>query len=215
MRRCNAILLLGLPLWAEQATAEKVHQLTVSIHEGVYSEWSPNTVEDILKKASNTLQQHDCDVRFELKGPITRFTSESAPADISDASTLELVHRVPADVKVVHSITFCVGEKREVSGCAWRPKGRPKTVIVTSQSSLSLDGIGPVLWAHEFGHTTGLLHRYEKENLNLMTPCGLETFNTHVNKKECRHFLAGPVRHYPPGLGPMCPKKSSARYWTD
>jgi hypothetical protein len=50
-----------------------------------------------------------------------------------------------------------------------------------------------MLCAHEFGHTTGLLHRNSKFNLALMTPCGIQSFNVNINKKECQHFLAPPV----------------------
>jgi hypothetical protein len=208
MRRCNAILLLGLLSWAEPVSAQTVHRLTVGIHDLVSSDWGANPDEKakiILKKNSNTLQQHGCpDVGFELKGEVTKFTS--APVDIVDAPTLEQVHLVPFDVKVVRSIAFCVGQQVDPTktiGCSWRPEGR-RTVIVTSLGSTKEDNLAFVLWAHEFGHTTGLLHRNHRDNLNLMSPCGLRPFNRHVNKKECRHFLAGPVQDPPSGLGPAC-----------
>jgi len=212
MPRCNPILLLGLLLLAEPAGAQKVHPLTVGIHDLVSSDWGANPNErakTILKENSNTLQQHGCPgVGFELNGEVTQFTSASAPADIVDAPTLEKVHLVPFDVKVVRSIAFCVGKKVDPNttiGCAWRPEGRPRTVIVTSLVSTKQDNLAFVLWAHEFGHTTGLLHRFENRNLNLMSPCALAPFNTHVGKRECRHFVAGPVQHPPPGLGQTCP----------
>src|SRR5262249_3751250 len=108
---------------------------------------------------------------------------------------------------------YCVGKyfKDPLIGCSWRPEGRPRTVIVTTESVGALPGIHPVLWAHEFGHTTGLLHRKDQNDVALMTPCGLEAFNDQINKDECRHFLVGPVTHYPPGLGPGCPSNTSVR----
>jgi hypothetical protein len=210
MRRYNAILLLGLAFWTEPASAQEiiVHPLKVRIHPAVNPPLSQSEVEGILKAASNILQSnnHSCKVEFKLNGPIKPFTS--GPAVIKTESDLEAVHRVPADVKVVQSIQFCVGEFKKVGflGCAWRPKGRPKTVIVSREGSDLGDGRGPVVWAHEYGHTTGLMHRYQTKNLNLMTPCELEAFNREVNRAECDHFRAGPVSHYPPGLGNKCPR---------
>jgi hypothetical protein len=204
VRRSLAILLLGLLSWSDPASAQKLkmYPLTVSIHATMSAGLAQNDVEQVLKLASDLLQQspNNCGVGFKLNGPITTFTS--APAVINTADDLEAVHRVPADVKVVQGINFCVqGHQTGLVGCSWRPKNRPKTVIVTTQ--MLGFGIEPVLLAHEFGHTTGLLHRNDEREA-LMTPCGLDAFNRHINQDECRHFLAGPVRHYPPGQGPGC-----------
>jgi hypothetical protein len=197
VRRCNVILLLGLLLWIEPASAQDVtvHPLKVSIHQAIYAPSIQSAVESILEKASLLLQTQDddqdvsCNVGFKLDGPITTFGS--APADITDAISLEAVHHVPADVKIVRSITYCVGEleKEGFWGCSWRPKGLRKTMIVTMPGT----GVEPVLWAHEFGHTTGLRHRKDPEDLALMLP-NLEPFHQHVTKNECRHLIAGRVK---------------------
>jgi hypothetical protein len=50
--------------------------------------------------------------------------------------------------------------------------------------------IRPILWAHEFGHTTGLPHRAAPGAL--MTPCKLFVNNVKINRRECDCFLAGP-----------------------
>lgn len=212
MRRSQAVLLLGLLSWSDPASAQKlkIYPLTVSIHEGVHPRLTQNDVEQVLRLASDLLQQspNSCGVGFKLKGPITTFTS--APASIDDADMLEAVHRVPADVKVVQAINFCIqGRQNGLVGCSWRPYGRPKSVIVTAQ--MQMFGLEHLVWAHEFGHVTGLLHRNDERGA-LMTPCGIDAFNRHVNKEECRHFLAGPVQHYPPGLGPACSPSSSTRH---
>jgi hypothetical protein len=68
-----------------------------------------------------------------------------------------------------------------------------------------------MLCAHQFGHTTGcLLHRNSQLNEARMAPCQIEAFNRKINKNECRHFLAGPGRHYSPGLGTACREPSRA-----
>jgi hypothetical protein len=209
VRKGHAILLLGLLLLVDPASADKlkIYPLTVSIHAEVNPPPTPDAIEQVLKLASDLLQQapNSCGVGFKLRGPITTFTS--APASINDAAALEAVHRVPADVKIVKEVNFCInGPQNGLVGCSWRPNGRPKTVIVTTR--MMGVGIEPVLFAHEFGHVTGLLHRNDADGEALMTPCGLEAFNRHVNKDECRHFRAGPVQQYPPGLGRGCPSIS-------
>ena len=206
MWRCSTIFLLGLALWIEPASAQeiKAHPLTVSIHTVLSSSLARNDIEDILNKASDLLQHNDgcsCKVGFKLSGAVTTFTS--APADITNVNELEEAHEVPADVKVVQSITFCAPGEGRYFGCAWRPGGRQRTVII-SLEGISV-GLGPVALAHEYGHTTGLLHRNQEDNLNLMTPCGIQAFNKQINQNECAHFRAGPVLRYPPGLGPKCP----------
>jgi hypothetical protein len=209
VRRGDAILLLGLLLLVDPASAGnlKIYPLTVSIHAEVNPAPTQDAIEQVLKLASDLMQQapNNCGIGFKLKGPITTFTS--APASINDAAGLEAVHRVPATVKIVKEINFCInGQQNGLVGCSWRPYNRPKTVIVTTR--MMGVGIEPVLFAHEFGHVTGLLHRNDRDGEALMTPCGLEAFNRHINKDECRHLLAGPALQYPPGLGPGCPSNS-------
>jgi hypothetical protein len=175
---------LGLLLWAEPARAE-VYSLKVSVHEDVRPELTKAEVRTILKKASRLLQRH-CDVKFQLKDEIEKFAS--APKDIKNARDLEAVHRVDADVKVVRKIRYCKGSPPWI-GCAWRPEGGPKTMIVTRKRR----AITHILWAHEFGHTKGLPHRVEErgEERALMTPCPLDLFRRHINEAECKCFREG------------------------
>jgi hypothetical protein len=210
MRRFIAILLLGLLWWSEPANAQKIYSMTVSAHAAVRSLLTESAVEKLLKRASQLLQTQDddqdvsCSVGFKLDRPIETFTY--APAVIRNADDLEAVHSVPADVKVVQRIDYCVGKHHRggFAGCAWRPEGRRKTVVVTYMGETGVDA---VLWAHEFGHTTGLLHRADRDGFALMTPCQLHAFRQHVTEDECRHFLAGPVSYYPPGDGDACPRR--------
>lgn len=206
MGRCSAIVSLGLALWTGPAGAQDVivHKLTVAIHPAVRARLAQEDIEGILKHASRFLQDNNCKVGFELDGPVTTFKS---PADIQNADDLEAVHSVPADVKIVQSITFCVGQidKEGFLGCAWRPEGRQKTVVVSITGSLPKMGIASRVWAHEFGHTTGLLHRYQTGNFSLMTPCEIQAYSAQINQDECNHFRAGPVSSYPAGQGDACP----------
>jgi hypothetical protein len=213
MRRCSGVLLLGLMSCATAGAQGVVtHGLTVSIHPAVHPQVSQTEIEDILKGASDILQgntniasQNNCKVGFQFKGLIP--FPASLPADITNATELEQVHEVPADVKVVQNITYCAQgqDNGGYAGCAWRPQGRQRTAIVARSQFSSWIGNGSVLWAHEYGHTTGLIHRYEGDAGNLMTPCVLQVFSVLVSQSECAHFRAGPVSKYPPTLGPACP----------
>jgi hypothetical protein len=114
------------------------------------------------------------------------------------------VHRVPADVKVVQKINYCAhGQDTGLVGCSWRPDNNlPRTMIVTTEMLGA--NAEHVLWAHEFGHVTGLLHRNDDRDA-LMWWCGLGVINRFINKDECHHFIAGPLKHYGLGVGPGCP----------
>jgi hypothetical protein len=211
MWRCSVIaILLSLLPWAEPASAQKVYWLTVSIHKDVRHKLTQKDIEKIFKRESKLLKEDNaCDVEFKLNGPVQTFTS--APAYINDLASLEAVHHVAADVKVVQEIKFCRGQYYEegVIGCSWRPAGlRPKTVIVTT-ATVATD-LRHILWAHEFGHTTGLEHRID-DSQALMTPCDLQSFNRHINEAECRCFVAGPDQCHMPDLNVACPAPSRRR----
>ena len=221
MWRFSTILFLGFGFCAEPASARnvKVYPLTVSIHELVKSTLDQAAVEAILARASDLLQGHgsaadtsnNCSVGFKLKGRLTTFSS--APADIGTLSDLEKAHSVPADVKVVRSINFCVNEfsRDGFIGCSWRPnRNVAKTIIVTPPDVMG-DDLQHIVWVHEFGHTTGLLHRTQSDEMHLMTACEIELFNRQINANECRHFVAGPVQHFPSNLGRACPLRSSGK----
>jgi hypothetical protein len=215
--RCSALALSALLLWIQPASARQrmtTQPLTVSIHDAVRPTLEARCrqalhpdlegcIRQILKEASEVVKT--CKVRFSLRGTIGRITSQQAPADIGDAATLEKVHQLPPDVKIVNKITHCADEdiKPGELGCAFRPPGLRKTVIVTVPIFTGHDGI---LWAHEYGHTTGLLHRFRQGNENLMTPCGITTFSTAVEADECQNFRAGTLQHpNVQGSGDQCP----------
>ena len=110
MRRGHAILLLGLLFWVDPAYAQNVivHPLTVSVHATLKSTLTRSAVEQILKHASDMLQNNGCNgVGFALKGAITPFKT-SAPAIIKDEDTLERVHHSPPTSRSSRrSITAC------------------------------------------------------------------------------------------------------------
>jgi hypothetical protein len=181
---CLGLLLpIGFAGSARAQNAQKEYSLTFSVHNDVRG-LTVDQLEEVLKDASSLLNASKCDVKFKLDGPIKPFTS-GAPKDILDKDDLEAVHREVADVKVVQSIGYCVGQKKQFEGCAWRRDG-PKTVIVTKDALLNMRGI---LFLHEFGHTTGLVHR--NEHAALMR-CKIAFHHVNINETECSCFRAGP-----------------------
>jgi hypothetical protein len=179
---------LGVLLWAGSASAEKQKQysLKVSIHKDVQPRMTKAEVVSLLRRASNVLSR--CNVRLRLDGKIQTF--DSAPKDINSSTDLEAVHRVPAHIKVVQTISSCIGQP-PFAGCSFRPDSNfPKTMVVTRDPPL-VDDERPFLWAHEFGHTKGLFHRIDDE-FALMTPCQLKLFNKNLTQDECTCLREGP-----------------------
>lgn len=195
MKTFAALLCLGL-LVVEPATAQKVYSLTVSVHQDARPALTEEKVDQILTAASRLLSQtNSCGVTLERKGPITTFAD--APSVISDETDLEAVHRENADIKVVRDVQFCKNPGSFV-GCSWRRDG-PKTMIVTQK----MPSIAHIIWAHEFGHTTGLQHR---TGMNaLMSACNLFFNTVQINKDECDCFLAGPGGCSIPDSNLACP----------
>ena len=167
------------------------------------------------------MDEGHCDVTLRRDGPIEKFTSRdapNAPSVIRNPNDLERVHRVPGHVKIVEAIFSCIGPVPVGGfvGCSFRPDVTPgvhlpKTMIVNRGLE---ENERPNIWAHEFGHTTGLHHRRvsDPNDSALMTPCPIKSFSSSLTSRECRCLRAGPNN----GLReckrrdtqPMCPKKS-------
>src|SRR5262245_53294458 len=162
MQTVIAIVCLALLLWIEPASAED-HSLKVRVHNDVLMvnqislQQLTEKVDSILEKASMRLMdQGHCDVTLKRDGPIEPFTSKEAPSIIKNPKDLERVHSVSGHVKIVRAILSCIGRPPFV-GCSFRPDPHLRKTMIVNR------GLGeserPNIWAHEFGHTTGLHHR--------------------------------------------------------
>jgi hypothetical protein len=155
-----------------------------------------------------------CNVTFTLKGPIRTFASPDTPA-IVDKPDIDSVHRVDSDVRgvdfhvqVVNKIiNFCRVPDRPgglgFNGCSFPLNFRSIIVVHPKMHTDVANPSGPalakfpdhLLWAHEFGHLTGLGHR--NHSRALMTPCSLAEFSNipdtqvQVTRNECRCLLGG------------------------
>lgn len=205
---------LGVLLWVEPVSAE-VPPLKVSVHNDLQALTSlgmqklTEKIDSILQRASRLLKDINggkCDVTLKRDGEVGTFTS--APSTIKTPADLELAQQVPAYVKIVEKIEYCIGSPPWV-GCSYRPdESLPKTIIVNGELD---DNERPNIWAHEFGHTTGLHHRLDpKDQFLLMTPCVIKTVDQTLSTDECSCFRVGQrdPRH-PENTLPACNKQDT------
>jgi Matrixin len=205
-----AIACLGLLIWVEPAGAQTTHLLSVSHHRDITL--SEDDVDKILAKASEVLEKNSCNATFKRKGSIRTFASSSTPATIETSDDRDAVHSENSDVKVVKAIKFCRDNRDKGSdhaGCAWDPprqgqRPQHRSMIVIPQPNTRLAGM---VWAHEFGHRTGLWHRSEADALMTICPLDLDrvVHQDKVNRIECNCFLGGPGSCSPPEPQAECP----------
>jgi hypothetical protein len=198
MRAIVAIVCLGLLMWVEPAGAQTTHSLAVSHHRN--TELSNDDIDTILGDASKVLQKEAghvdtpndvaCNVTLQRRGAVRTFASRSTPAKINEQADRDAVHRENADIKVVEVINFCKGHG-PVAGCTWPPEAHSMIIVRPGRTLPRV--FQHLVWAHEFGHRTGLRHR--SDPLALMTICPLSpqaANQVQVSRDECNCFLSGP-----------------------
>jgi hypothetical protein len=218
MRIVASILSLAVLMWVEAASAQSTYLVSVSRHRDV-PDLSESQVKAILARASRMLRKDSthndddvsCDVTFTLKGQVGTFESPNTP--VVDEDNIRAFHHVDSNVagvdfhvKIVKEIKFCrpglpAGSS---AGCSFSPPDSRSMILVHPKLHKDVHGRvlsnypDHLLWAHEFGHLTGLGHRDDDE-LALMTRCPLNTqfsnisdARVRVNARECPQLLAGP-----------------------
>jgi hypothetical protein len=234
MRIIASILSLAALMWVEAATAQSTYLVSVTRHHHRdVPDLNEGQVKAILARASRMLRKDSthndrdvsCDVTFTLKGQVGSFASPNTP--VVDEGNIDAFHRedsnvagVDFHVKIVKEIKFCRPglPAGSFAGCSFSPPDFRSMILVHPdlqkdvQGRVIADYPDHLLWAHEFGHLTGLGHR-DNDKLALMTPCPLNTqfsnvsdARVRVNSRECRRLLVGPgVRPPDPLAGnPRC-----------
>jgi hypothetical protein len=217
------IAIIVVLTWAHAAHAQKEYSLSVSRHQDV-PELSEAEVNTILDAASNMLQTNPgvaCDVKFTLRGPVRTFGSpDTHISPIVDKYHKDAVHGIDSDVsdvdfhvKVVEGIKdVCrFASDRGFRGCSWPHHFRSLIVVHPNRHRDFLSGKlmseaftdkkfpDHLLWAHEFGHLTGLEHRDDPDDPDkdaLMHARDVFDYVFHprsvkVNDNECNCFRSG------------------------
>jgi hypothetical protein len=217
----GGLIFLASLIWVDTASAQATYSASVSRHRDLPA-ITEAEVRTILAKASKTLKKEvshndeedvGCDVEFTVRGPVRTFML--AGGAVVDQQNIEAAHDIDSNVagdfhiKLVKEIHFCRpdvphGPHDRFDGCSYRvPDARS---IIAVHPKLHKDGNGSplpnypdhLLWAHEFGHLTGLPHRHDN-GIALMTACSVAVFKipdscVRVNRAECNSMLAGPVK---------------------
>ena len=194
MKVAIAAAWLGLMVWAGPAGADSVRtfSLTVGHHKSIHL--SGDQVDKILAAASTALKK--CNVVLKRKGPVGTFASSKTPSKIKDATDRDTVHRENFDIKVVDlPIDFCrVSQMHE--GCAWDPPPPPAKQVPRHRSMILSDianaEMAGIIWAHEFGHRTGLPHRSGDRNALMSCQVPIQVKQPDLNDHECKCFRGGP-----------------------
>ncbi len=159
-------------------------QLSVGRH--VDQPLSDDEAEMIFTEASQILQAQDeecpdvsCPVTFELDGSVRSFSAGEAV--VTTEAQLDEIFAEPEDIKLVALMLGVCGTSRSsdlsvVLGCAYRGG----TAVVTR-------GADPDVWAHEWGHVQGLVHRDDCPR-NVMHSYELDT--NALDGDECAAFLS-------------------------
>jgi hypothetical protein len=206
MKIIIAILCVGLVMWVGPADAQdtKTFRLTVGLHTAVSQNYK-NKIDQIFEAASKVLKK--CDVVLTQKGNSGTFGSPNSQGEVSGARERDAVHRENFDIKVVKSMSFCRTRQplMTIAGCAWDPTPNKtpevpqhKSIIVIEMDDIPFAGR---IWAHEFGHYTGLPHRDDGKALMVTCKSG-EAENVQINTTECMCFRAGRAACVLPDSGP-------------
>jgi hypothetical protein len=168
-----------LPAFAQQLMVGKHAQSRLQGAEG----------RAIFDQASKALQTKDgpndvpCKVTLLMAGDVSTFDYPT-PTEIDTPDDFRTVCLSPGYVHVVNAINDCAGTTVPgIAGCSDTPG---KCIVVVRIENLDSPDEEGLLWAHEYGHTKGLLHRSDE---NAIMNSYLGKTERQVDKVECLAFM--------------------------
>lgn len=190
---------------ADLDTSARVHDspLTYANHVDHQAKMTDSRLDSILQEASLRAGRDDftpdvaCCITFSRSGSARSFgTAGDGLDEIDDDSELMSVLNDPVSrLKVVRMINWCAGPGTNIIGCSFTPGDG---IAVVRLSSMAFEA---VLWAHEYGHNTGLRHVTDTRGIMFGTNNGT---NNGLDQNECDFF------HSPHPFARMAPTDTGA-----
>jgi hypothetical protein len=179
----------------------RVHEsgLTFANHVDVGDPMTDARLDEVLGEASLRAGRGDdtadvaCCIALTRSGSALAFGSPGDGLDvIDDGDELNAVlGNSVARVKVVTTINDCGGPGMNIIGCAWRPGNG---IAVVRMTNLRYEAI---LWAHEYGHNTGLVHNTTSSRFIM--------YGTNYGTNDCLTQAECDTYHAPHGAAGMTP----------
>lgn len=166
------------------STRKKVQfSVSVSQHESLPNRITDTEVDSILDAVSKmlTAEAPSCPVQLIRNGAVQTFSETDEPFSINSAEDFAKFKTAPPSLKIVGEINWCGGLAPGIIGCSSTP-GPAWTVVRYDKTS------EPILWAHEFAHTTGSRHR---DVLHALMRPALYPDDSEINDDECNKLMAG------------------------
>lgn len=177
------------PLATDPSTAIHDAAITYANHPDVPSPMTGQTLDQAFERVRAIAGRADfpedvaCCIRLTRSGSGRTFGTAGDGLDRVDDETEgnQVLSQTVARVKVVRTISWCGSPGTNIAGCAARPGG---TMMLVRLSSVAAEG---VLWLHEYGHNTGLVHNDDSRyvmyaSLNVSDP------NDGLSSAECARY---------------------------
>ena len=142
--------------------------------------FSNSDADRILGDASELLTTQDgsddvaCPTRMKRKGNVATTTAGDGTLDAAGD-----LGKLPDGITLVKAINYCSSLAPNIIGCAQTPGKKAAFVRYNSDTE-------GMIWAHEYGHNTGLGHRNGSNNL---MDSYVGKSKRRINQSECNSFL--------------------------
>jgi hypothetical protein len=177
-----------VPSFAFAATTEI--DFSIAQHVSVSKKISEADANGIVRAINEVFATNNppCPIKFLRTKKIAVFDDSVAPGTINSESDFSALAQVSAGLRIVEEINWCGQFLAGIRGCS----SQPGQIWAVVRFKPKLD---PLIWAHEFAHTTGSAHR--SDPFALMQPM-LSASNRAVNSEECQRLVAGSQAAFDP-----------------